>query len=125
MWISDIEKDILIDKSKFLLDKCYELEVDDYDITLSKDGIQIVAGFPPMSDVSEVGIRFIKKNDYYNISWIAVVRHNLLVNCKDKLNGAIQLLKYTEENYEKIINYEYCAESRKLVSEYIEKLKKA
>jgi hypothetical protein len=124
MSISDKEKKILIEKAKFLVDKDYKMQVDEYTIIFVNNVHKIYIGYPPMSTMSEVGIRFIKENDYFPLDWIAAVRDNLIINCNDKLNGAIQLLKYLEKNYEKIKNYEYCVESEKLISEYIKQLKK-
>ena len=123
MWISEKEKEILVENVKFLIDNDFELEVEEYGISLSNTLIKIVVGFPPMSDISEVGIRFKKENQYFDIGWIAAVRDNLVVNCYDKLNGAIQLLKYLEDNYENIVNHEYCVESEKLISGYLQNLK--
>jgi hypothetical protein len=122
MTISQNERDVLIENAIFFTNKDYAIETDDYSVSFN-NGVNIIqVGFAPNSDISEVSIKFIKENIYFNIAWIAVVRDNLIVNCNEKLNGAIQLLKYLEENYEKITNYEYCIESRKLVSEYIKKM---
>ena len=75
--------------------------------------------YPPNSDESDISIHFKNLNQIYSVGWIALVRNNIEGSI-NKLENIKELLKYLKVHYSEITNYEFCAESNKLIDEYIE-----
>lgn len=84
--------------------------------------IDIVYPTPSGSEMSEVGIHFIKENRSFSIDRIAYVRDNIK-GSPDVLVNVKIVLHYLRENYFSITDYQYCVESAKLIhNKYLEEL---
>ena len=124
MSMSESEKQIIIENAKFLEYKGYVKSVEEHTIHYSTDEIDIIVGYEPYSVESDIFIKFKKENEAFDVGWIACVRGDIHFNHDQRLETVLILLSYIRENYDTLLNIDYCRESRKLVSEYIAKLKK-
>lgn len=124
MSMSENEKQVIIENAKFLEDKGYVKNVEESSITYFLDGIDIIIGYEPYSVESDIFIKFKKENEVYGVAWIARIRSDIHVNYNQRLETVLTLLSYLRENYDRILDIDYCRESRRLVSEYIARLKK-
>lgn len=124
MSMSENEKQVIIENAKFLEDKGCVKNVEESSITYFLDGIEIIVGYEPYSVESDIFIRFKKENEVYDVGWIACVRSDIHFNHDQRLETVLTLLSYVRENYDRILDIDYCRESRRLVSEYIARLKK-
>lgn len=124
MKITDDERNLILESSAFLVKMDYTVEVTDNMIVYSRPENQIIITFEPYSDVSDMSIKFLEKNQVFNIGWIAYVQSNLKINVHKRLKNLVCLLKYASENYDAITNYNYCVESNRLIDDFINKNRK-
>jgi len=114
----DFEREEIKKSGKFLEDYGYSKNENQYSINYCLNNISISIVYPPNSEESEINIRFIDKNEVFSVGWIAFVRGNIKW-CDKKLVNIKKLLNYIKENYFKIIDYQFCTESDKLVDKYV------
>lgn len=116
----EADKAIIIEKSSFLLKKGYCLnETDDLSIRYTNEYNRISISYNKFDNISNISILFFNENELFDIGWIAFIQSDLKLNPRLHLENIKQLLTYTEQNYEKIININYCIESRKKVEKYL------
>ena len=119
MAISLFERDDIKKEAVFLEEYGYVITEDKYSINYTLDNLSIIVAYPPNSDESDISIHFKNLNQIYSVGWIALVRNNIEGSI-NKLENIKELLKYLKVHYSEITNYEFCAESNKLIDEYIE-----
>ncbi len=119
MAITDSERIKIKKVAEFLENFGYARKEDQYSIYYSLNNICISIVYPPNSEESDVYIRFIEENQVFSVGWIALVRKNL-IGSNDKFLNVKELLKFVEEHYLQIKNYQYCVESNKLIDKYVE-----
>lgn len=119
MAITDMERKEIEKSAKFLEKLGYTMTEDTYSINYSLNNICFSIVYPPNSEESDINIRFIDKNQVFSIGWIALVRENINGN-NYKVMNVKELLKYVKNHYLQIKDYQYCAESYKLVDKYVE-----
>ena len=119
MAISLFERDDIKKEAVFLEEYGYVITEDKYSINYTLDNLSIIVAYPPNSDESDISIHFKNLNQIYSVGWIALVRNNIEGSI-NKLENIKELLKYIKVHYSEITNYEFCAESNKLIDEYIE-----
>jgi len=117
--IAAYESNLVLNNAVFLLKKGYTVAINDNMIVYSNPENQIIITFEPYSDVSDMNIKFIEKNEVFSIGWIAFVQKSLKSNPHERLENVLKLLRYVEENYDDITKYNYCVESNKLIDEFI------
>ena len=120
MKMTKIEIQKICEMANFLDDKGYTRKIEGDTILYSNNRINIIITFEPNSDVSNVSIKFIKENEFYNVGWIACVRSGLNVNPHQRLGSVLALLSYIRENYSMMMDIDYCKESNRLVDEFID-----
>lgn len=120
MGITCLEKNEIKKTAEFLERLGYIRTENQYSINYSLNAISISVVYPPISEESDVNIRFIEKNEVFSVGWIALVRGNV-TGSNEKIMNIKILLKYVEEQYRQITDYEYCVESNKLIDKYVEK----
>lgn len=106
-------------ETKFLNELGYKEFEDEYAINYSLDNYLISVSFPPNSEESDVSIRFLDSNQVFSIGWIALVRNNI-EGKSEKVENAIELIKYLKTNYDMVTKYQYCLQSNILIDEYVE-----
>lgn len=119
MAITDLERKKIEKSAEFLERLGYDRTEDIYSINYRLNNICISIVYPPNSDESDVNIRFIEKNQVFSVGWIALVRGNIK-GSDDKFMNVKELLKYVENQYSQIKDYQYCVESNNLVDKYVE-----
>lgn len=119
MAITELERREIEKSAKFLERLGYVRTEDPYSINYSLNNICISIVYPPNSEESDVNIRFMEKNQVFSVGWIALVRDNISGN-NDKFMNVKELLKYVENQYSQIKDYQYCVESNNLVDKYVE-----
>lgn len=120
MEITYFNRKKIIKMAKFLEILGYKKIENEYSIEYSLNNIIISICYPPYySEESDIGIKFIKENQYFSIGWIAFVRENIHQN-SNKSMKILDLIEYLEKHYYQITDYQYCVESNKLVDEYVE-----
>ena len=125
MVMSEYEKQEIVRYASFLEDKGYTKNIkNNHLIVYSGQEIEIIIAFEPYDDECDVCIKFEKENEVYSIGWIACVRENLSVNPYQRLETIMSLLSFVKKKYNTITDINYCRESRKLVNEFIENVKK-
>ncbi|HAC1157109.1 TPA: hypothetical protein ACGXI1_002821, partial [Listeria monocytogenes] len=116
MKLDDNAKEIILKKSEFLLHNNFKLiEITDATITFSNKKIAFVIGYERYDNVSNINIKFLEENEMFNLGWIAFVRRNQIPFPQNKLDNILELLDYAEKNYAKVINLQFCQESRGMV----------
>lgn len=106
-------------ETKFLNELGYKESEDEYAINYSLNNYLISVSFPPNSEESDVSIRFLDSNQVFSIGWIALVRNNM-EGKSEKVENAIELIKYVKTNYDMVTKYQYCLQSNILIDEYVE-----
>ena len=124
MKITVNEKNAILQNANFLVKMGYTVEVNDYIIVYSRPENQIIITFEPYSDVSDMSIKFLEKNEFFSIGWIVFVQSDLKLNVHKRLDNILSLLNYLSQNYESITDYNYCLESNKLIDDFIDKNRK-
>ena len=119
MAITESERKEIKKEAEFLESLGYTRTEDQYSINYRLNDICISIVYPPNSDESDVNIRFIEKNQVFSVGWIALVRADIRGN-NDKFINVKELLKYVENQYLQIKDYQYCVESNNLVDRYVE-----
>lgn len=119
MPITDLERSEIKMAAEFLEKLGYIRAEDQYSIDYSLNDICISIVYPTNSEESNVNIRFIKKNQFFDIGWMAFVRNDIK-GSNNKLMNVKELLKYVENHYLQIKDYQYCVESDYLVDKYVE-----
>lgn len=112
MHLTEEELEKILEAGKFLLDKGYSIEQKKRIIRYSMEEKQISVYLGRFTDeLGEVGIKFLDANKYYNLGWIT---HNRGVY-RPQLNGRFDylmyMLSYLREEYDNIINIDFCEES--------------
>lgn len=120
MVIKESERQEIISAAKFLEDKGYKRNVNEYFITYSNDTIDLIIGYEQYYDKQgDIHIKFNKKNKSYSIGWIAVVRAGLKTIQQEKESHLLFLLSYVRDNYDTLIQIDYCEESNQLIDAFI------
>ncbi|EDN7503193.1 hypothetical protein GPZ17_13475 [Listeria monocytogenes] len=120
MKLDDNAKEIILKKSEFLLHNNFKLiEITDATITFSNKKIAFVIGYERYGNVSNINIKFLEENEMFNLGWIAFVRRNQIPFPQNKLDNILELLDYAEKNYAKVINLQFCQESRGMVEDFL------
>lgn len=117
--MTDLERDKIKRIAEFLENFGYTRTENQYSINYTMDDICIYIVYPPNSDESDVNIRFIKKNKVFSVGWIALVRGGVKES-NEKFMNVKDLLKYVENHYQQIIDYQFCVESDYLIDKYVE-----
>ena len=129
MEILKYEKEIARDCGTFLEEKGYKVKEDTYGLEYEKEGICIFVFFDLRDRCSLLEISFPNNRRRFDIGRIASVRSGLKQDSGEMVNNVIVLMDYLKRNYDKITDYNYCKESRRLIHEEFimnkEKYKKA
>ena len=120
MAITGFERNEIKKEAEFLERLGYARSEDLYSINYNLHDICISVIYPPNSEESDVTIQFIEKNQVFSVGWIALVRSDIR-GSDDKFMNVKELLKYVENQYPQIKDYQYCVESNRLVDIYVEK----
>jgi len=121
--IPESELNIIKDNAKFLLTKGFNLVVDECEVIYNSVNWDIIITYEPYSDVSTMSIKFNKINEFFDIGWIAFVRHDLQVNSHERLSNILKLLIYLSDNFYDLTNYQFCKNSDLLIDKYIDENK--
>ncbi|EAC5083174.1 TPA: hypothetical protein ACSY94_03255 [Listeria monocytogenes] len=120
MKLDDNAKEIILKKSEFLLHNNLKLiEITDATITFFNKKIAFVIGYERYDNVNNINIKFLEENEMFNLGWIAFVRRNQTPLPQNKLDNILELLDYAEKNYSKVINLQFCQESRGMVEDFL------
>lgn len=123
MVMTENEKQRIVKSADFLYDKGYTRKTEDYAISFLGDRISFIVAYEPYSDISDVLIKFMNENEVYSVGWIACVRSGLSIQPHLRLENVLILLSYIRENYSSVTRRNYCEESNKLISKFIENRK--
>ena len=118
--ITDYEREQILAAGSFLERMGYEVKVDEYGVDYSNSNIKFSFDYPPYENTSQASISFKGINDLFDLGWIMFVREQIKVDAKKKLLNLLMILEFVKKHYEEITDYEYCKESNKLVSAYVE-----
>ena len=118
MAITDVERNIIKQTAQFLENMGYTRTEDRYSIKYTLNDICISIIYPPNSDESEVNICFIKKNKIFSVGWIALVRGDIK-GSREKIVNVKELLRYIENQYQQILDYQFCEETNHLIDKYV------
>ncbi len=113
-------KEIIQREAVFLEKKGYKKMEDEYSVNYALNNVFISIVFPPNSEESDILIRFLDMNQVFSIGWIALVRNNLK-GMGEKVENAIELIKYVKEYYNNITDYQFCLQSNILIDNYVER----
>lgn len=121
MVMKESEQQEIIAAAKFLEDKGYKRNVNEYFITYSNDAIDFLVGYERYYDEQgDINIKFKnKKNKFYSVTWIVVVREGVKAIQQDKESHLLFLLSYVRDHYDTLMQFDYCEESIQLVDVYI------
>ena len=122
MVMNESERQKIIEAAKFLEDKGYTKSMDDYSVIYSNKVIEFIIGYERYDVTCDINIRFIKQNKFYVVGWIAVVRSDLNVDVYKGIKNLLLLLSYIKDNYDNLIQMDYCEESRKLIAAYLDNM---
>ncbi len=122
--ITKSETQKVIKSANFLNDKGYARKIEESTISFLGDRVNFIITFERYSDVSDILIKFVQKNEIYSVGWIACVRSGLSINPHQRLENVLALLSYIRENYSSVTNRDYCKESDLLIKDFIEKERK-
>lgn len=120
MVMPEEEKQKVMESAKFLEDKGYTKKDETYAITYSNDKVDVIISYGPYSEESIIYIKFIRENECHDVGWIAVARSGLSLP-QGRLENLLFLISYLRENYNKIIDLDYCRGSDKFIHEYIKR----
>ena len=116
--IPEEERKLLREKGQFLIERGLTKEEDEYSIDYYNKDYIISICYEPYSLYSRAIIRFRKRNEVFDIGWIMKVRTKE-EPAVDKLENALDLLEYIKENYDSLIQYDFCKECDKLIDQYL------
>ena len=120
MVMKESERQEIIAATKFLEDKGYKRDVNEYFITYSNDTIDFLVGYERYYDEQgDIHIKFKKKDKFYSVGWIVVVREGIKAIQQEKESHLLFLLSYVRDNYDTLIQIDYCEESNQLIDAYI------
>ena len=119
MPIMDFEREGIRKSAEFLESYGYTKMESQYSIDYCLNNVCISIIYPPNSEESDVNICYIDKNKVFSVGWIALARDGIR-GCNEKLINVKNLLKYIKKNYLKLIDYQFCLDSEKLIDKYVE-----
>ena len=120
MVMKESERQEIIAAAKFLEDKGYKRDVDEYLITYSNGTIDFLVGYERYYDEQgDILIKFRKENKSYSVEWIVVVREGVKAIQQKKESNLLFLLSYIRDNYDTLLQIDYCEESRQLINAFI------
>lgn len=124
MSILEYDRKKIRESAHFLEKKGYVVTETQYSIKYHLNNICLNVLYPPNSNESEIDIKFIDKNNFFSVSWIAFVREGIHVEKGNVEYGArllnvIMLLRYIENHYYQVTNYDFCLESNELINKYV------
>lgn len=120
MLMKESERQEIIVAAKFLEDKGYKRNINEYFITYSNNTIEFIIGYERYYDEQgDIHIKFKKENKVYSIEWIVVVREGLSAIQQGQESYLLFLLSYIRGNYDTLTQIDYCEESNKLIEAYI------
>ena len=111
------DRTILGTKSQFLRKNGLKKKEDEYSIEYYNNEIIIGISYERYSSNSRAFIRFKEKNEVFDIGWIMKVQTDK-ESADDRLEHAEKLLKYIEDNYTSLSQYNFCKEKDKLIEKY-------
>lgn len=110
------EKQEIIEAARFLEDMGYERNINEYFITYSGDRIDFIVGYERYYDEQgDIHIKFKKENKVYSVGWIMVVREGLNAIQQRRESYLLFLLSYIRDNYDALIQIDYCEESNQSI----------
>lgn len=118
MPITDSERKQIEKEAEFLTNYGYVKSEEVYSIIYSLNNICIYITYPPNSEESDIYIQFIEENQFFSVGWIALVRGGIK-GTNEKFIHVKTLLRYIEQNYFKVIDYQFCQESNDLIDKYV------
>lgn len=119
MVMSKNEKQKIIESARFLEQNGYIKHIGTHIIKYSSDKVEIIISYEPNSNISDITIKFTKENELYSVGWIACVRGGLHIIAHKRLENVLTLLLYLRENYNTILDVEYCRASNELITNFI------
>lgn len=124
MSILEYDRKKIKESAVFLEKMGYTMTETLYSINYHLKNIGINILYPPNSNESEIDIKFMEKNNFFSVSWIAFVREGIYTEkgsaeYDTRLLNIIMLLRYIENHYDQIIDYDFCAESNELINKYV------
>lgn len=113
-------KEVIKRNALFLEKRGYVISEGAYsvDYTSKREKISVNIIYAPNPDGRDIYIRFLDRNEVFSVSWIAFIREGISGN-DDKWEELLQLLKYVQENYDDITDYDFCLQSRELIDQYV------
>jgi len=124
--MNETDRDQLIQSAKFLFDKGFSLESsDEYSIRLRGEGIQFVLFYERYDEYSDIYIDFLPENDLYSVGWIACIAEGTTnIDYSKKLENLLAILDFIKNNYDEVIDIDYCKNMRQKIDRFIEDSKK-
>lgn len=120
MIMKESERQEIIAAAKFLEDKGYKRSINEYFITYSNNTIEFIIGYERYYDEQgDIHIKFKKENKFYSVGWIVAVREGLNTIRQEQESYLLFLLSYIRENYDTLMQIDYCEESNKSIEAYI------
>jgi hypothetical protein len=74
MLMSLEDRDIIIGNSNFFVSKNYKMTYNNNSVSYSNKKISFIFSYERYSERSTVYIKFIKKNEYFNVGWIDICK---------------------------------------------------
>lgn len=118
MPITDLERGLVKKNARFLENIGYKRTEDEYSVKYTLNDICISIIYPPNTDEGEINIRFLSKNKVFDVGWMAFVNNNTKES-EEKIINVKELLKYIENHYTQVVDYQFCENCNHLIDEYV------
>ena len=118
MLITELERERVKQNAHFLENMGYARSEDKYSVKYTLNDICISITYPPNTAESEINIRFISKNKVFDVKWMAFVSDNIEKR-EEKIGDIEAVLKYIENHYFQVVDYQFCENCNCLIDKYI------
>ena len=135
--ISAHDKEQIMEKAQFLIDKGYALECYKESIMKLSNGLlrftksimklsngllRFTIGYSRYDDTSIISVSFLRENEVFYINWLSTLMDKgEKTSPYDELKHILYLLDFTEKNYDKVTNIEFCKGKDEEIKEYVQK----
>lgn len=118
MPITELERELVKKNACFLEDIGYRRSEDEYSVKYTLNDICISIIYPPNTEEGEINIHFLSENKVFDVGWMAFVNNNTKES-EEKIFDLKELLKYIENHYFQVVDYEFCENCNYLIDKYV------
>lgn len=119
MLLTNENRQRLLEATVFLKNMGYEIEIsDNFYINYLKKGVKVSIGFEPRDDVGDVIVEF-DNNEDFSVGWMSVVIGRIENTNADPIEDLLGVINYFKENYNKIMDIDYCRKCDEIIDKYI------